>query len=73
MDRRSQRLVILFLLLGIVFLLFKDSHGHNETALQQIDGGLPNAGAKLNLKGLVPANATLGVCTNGVLTRTSHG
>ena len=59
-----QRLLLLLFLFGITFLLFRNSHTDtHETARQQFGGGVANnAAAELKLKGLAPANATLGVC-----------
>ncbi|KAK5112304.1 hypothetical protein LTR85_011576 [Meristemomyces frigidus] len=63
MDRRTQRWLLLLLFFGVVYLLYSSSNGYN-TGRQPPGGGTgssaTNAGPELDLKGLVPANATLG-------------
>ncbi|KAK4544192.1 hypothetical protein LTR36_004402 [Oleoguttula mirabilis] len=62
MGRRTQRLLLLLLFFGVVYLLYSSANGN--TARQRPGGGsgssAANAGPELDLKGLVPANATLG-------------
>lgn len=65
MDRRRQRLIALLLILVVAIVLYK-SLGSTEYAVRR--GGAARSGAALssdlNLRGLKPANSTLGVCTS---------
>ena len=60
MDRRTQRLVFLLLFFGVAVVLYRSlgsrqyavpREGHSSTGLDELD-----------LRGLEPANSTLGVC-----------
>lgn len=59
MDRRTQRLVLLILFFGVAVVLYR-SLGSREYAVRQ--GGAQSSGNNdLDLRGLQPANSTLGV------------
>lgn len=57
MDRRTQRLVLLILFFGVAVVLYR-SLGSREYAVKR-EGSKYN---DLDLRGLEPANSTLGVC-----------
>ncbi|KAI6879007.1 glycosyltransferase family 25 protein [Hortaea werneckii] len=60
MERRRQRLLLAVIFLGICFLLYRSSDGY-ETLRQRTRGGsVSNAAHDVDLRGLEPANATLG-------------
>ncbi|KAI7373394.1 hypothetical protein KC328_g16648, partial [Hortaea werneckii] len=61
MERRRQRLLLAVIFLAICFLLYRSSDGY-ETLRQRTRGGsvLLNAAQDVDLRGLEPANATLG-------------
>ena len=63
MDRRTQRVFLLCLFFGVAYLLYKSSSAHQDPQRRRKGPADPtnNAAAQLDLKGLVPANSTLGV------------
>lgn len=56
MDRRSQRLLLLALLFSVTLLLYRSFNRAGGAA-----GIEPPAGATVDLRGVKPANSTLGV------------
>lgn len=62
MDRRTQRLLLVALFLGLCFLLYRSSDGYEAVRLRR-GGSKANADRLLDVKGLIdgPANGTLGV------------
>ena len=61
MDRRTQRLFLLCLFFGVACLLYQSAHYAPLPLRKGSAGSKVNVGSQLDVKGLVPANATLGV------------
>lgn len=61
MDKRTQRLLLVALLLGVCFLLYRSSDGYEALRQPTSGSNVPNADHDLDLNALEPANATLGV------------
>ena len=71
MDRRTQRSILLILLFGVAVVLYRSlgwrdapvvRHGGVGAPRLSGSGNIAGADFKLDLSGLEPANATLGVC-----------
>ena len=60
MDRRTQRAVLLILFFGVAIVLYR-SLGSSDYAVPRNGGAVIGKYDELDLTGLEPANATLGV------------